>query len=198
MALELKFKISKNADCDTFVFEQNTGAYDVTTNPTGWQTSELSTHQDSYVTITNVTDSIEYDLIEVTSTDVVGDTTNLTYADLIVKGTTLAIGTAQIVDGVYCFEYRILLPATSTIVSTTNYFMSLCALECQLKKLAVKYATNTSSCSPCEDTLLNTFVEAMALYDVLKFSFRCGNFTDFKKILTNLQELLTILDCSNC
>jgi len=196
MALELKFNINKNTACDTFTFTQTTGPEDIT-NPTGWMDNVLSDYQDSYITIKNITENVIYNLIEIVPSDIVGHESDIIYADLIIQNTNNGIGVVKIADGVYSFTHTVLLE-DNQLINTTNYFMSLCSIECKLKLLSIQYINYSSECSPCENKLLNLFVEAMALYDILKFSFKCGNFKDFNTILTNLQELLTTLDCKNC
>jgi hypothetical protein len=197
MALELKFNVTKTADCKEFIFTQTTGTYDVTTNLTGWGAPnvDIGNAQDSYVVIQDLTSSTIYKLIEVAESD--DSATNFLYEDLIIEGQSLPIGTEEIVDGIYCFTHTVLMDDDS-LYNTTGYHMSLCQLECKLKELSSKYIASLGSCSSCESKLLNFFSEAMALYDALKFSYRCGNFTHFNKILINLQSLLLQLDCSNC
>ena len=197
MSLLLKFNISKTTDCKEFIFTQTTGLYNLTTNPTGWElpNSELIGVQDSYVSIKNLTDNIQYTKIEVTASD--SATENFIYYDLIKDGEISSIQIEKIKDGIYSFMHTI-LDGNNELFSTTNYHMSLCTIECQLKQLSIKYINDSNTCSPCENKLLNLFLEAMSLYDILKFSYRCGQFADFNKILTNLQSLLKQLDCKNC
>lgn len=197
MALLLKFSTSKTSDCKEFIFTQTTGLYDLTTNPTGWNTpnSPLSGVLDSYVIIKDLTSNVQYTKIEVDASDASVD--NFIYYDLIKQGETLPIKIDNIQDGIYSFTHTV-LGDKNILYSTTNYFMSLCKIECQLKQLSIKYINYSNTCSPCENKLLNLFVEAMSLYDILNFTFKCGQFTDFNKILNNLQSLLKQLDCKKC
>lgn len=195
--LGLKFNITKPSDCTYFTVVQTTGIYNVSTNLTGWGTpnDELSGVQDSYVTVKNVTAPTTYQKVEITAS--ASSSTNIIYKDLIKSGETVAIGGSEILDGIYSFEHFVLL-TNNSVYNETVYSMSLCQIECKIKQLTSKYIASILDNCKCEEKLLNTFVEVMSLYDVLKLAFQCGKFDEFKRILTNLQSLLAIVDCEKC
>lgn len=198
MSVVLKFNINKTSNCEEFIFNQTTGLYNITDNETGWgiPNEELIDVLESNVIIKDLTNNVEYEKIEITASDDSSD--NIIFYDLIIKNANSSIQIEKIRDGIYCFEHLVLVDG-NIILSSTNYFLSLCEIECKLKQLSIKFINSTNtSCSPCENELLKSFLEAMSLYEALKFSYQCGNFDDFNKILRNLQDLLRILNCKNC
>jgi hypothetical protein len=195
--LQLQFNIVKSTDCTSFGFVQTTGVYTLTTNEGGWgaPNDELVDVQDSYINITSVTADQAYELVEVTAS--ASATDDIAFQDLIKVGETTSIGTSDIIDGIYSFQHVVLMN-DSSLYNTTEYVLSLCEIECKLKQLSIKYIDSVLDNCTCKETLLNSFVEANALYKSLLYAFQCGRFDEFNNILNNLQSLLSIIDCENC
>lgn len=192
--LKTSFIVSKE-ECSKFLFTETTGDYS-NSNTSGWGTPnyELNEVQDSYVTIQNYLTLEKYEQVEITSS--AEDTTEITYSDLILEGTTTSINVNQIKDGIYHFNYFILFDNNDT-KSSSFYLLSLCTLECQLKALTSAFINQDTKCCKDKD-LLSLYLEAMALYKALIFSYQCADFVAFNKVYKNLEKLLKHFKCAKC
>ena len=182
-------------DCEKFIFTETTGAYALD-NLVGWgfPNSGVGDTLDSYVTISNTTTGIDYQNIEITPSE--NDSTDIIFADLILSTGNENIGTLKIIDGVYNFKYIVLLK-DGEIVTSSFYFLSLCELECQIKSLT--YAYINEDCKACNKNELKLlFLEVMALYKALVFSYQCLDLCSFNKIYTNITKLLKNYNCKTC
>jgi hypothetical protein len=182
-------------DCEKFIFTETTGAYALD-NLVGWgfPNSGVGDTLDSYVTISNTTTGIDYQNIEITPSE--NDSTDIIFADLILSTGNENIGTLKIIDGVYNFKYIVLLE-DGEIVTSSFYFLSLCELECQIKSLT--YAYINEDCKACNKNELKLlFLEVMALYKALVFSYQCLDLCSFNKIYTNITKLLKNYNCKTC
>lgn len=187
--------IVTSENCSKFFFTETTGPVSVKF-PGGWGSpnNALADVQDSYVTITNILTNTKYEKIEITPST--SSTTELLYSELMLEESTSAIGTATIADGIYHFNYFILFDNNETI-SANFYFLSLCELECKIKALTYKFInTDCMDCKKQELKLL--FLEVMALYKALIFSYQCADFCAFNKIYNNLIKLLKQYNCKTC
>ena len=187
--------IVTSQDCEKFIFTETTGAYALD-NLGGWGSpnAEVDGTSDSYVTISNTTTDIEYQNIEITPSE--NDSTDIIFADLILSTGTENIDTLKIIDGVYNFKYTVLLK-TGEIVTSSFYFLSLCELECQIKSLT--YAYINEDCKACNKNELKLlFLEVMALYKALVFSYQCLDLCSFNKIYANITKLLKNYNCKTC
>ena len=187
--------IVTSQDCEKFIFTETTGAYALD-NLGGWGSpnSGVSDTLDNYVTISNTTTGIAYQDIEITPSE--NDSTDIIFADLILSTGTENIGTLKIIDGVYNFKYTVLLKA-GEIVTSSFYFLSLCELECQMKALTFAYID--ADCRDCNKNELKLlFLEVMALYKALVFSYQCLDLCSFNKIYANITKLLKNYNCKTC
>lgn len=187
--------IVTSQDCEKFIFTETTGAYALD-NLVGWGTpnAEADETLDSYVNISNTTTGISYQNIEITPSE--NDSTDIIFADLILSTGTENIGTLKIIDGVYHFKYTVLLKDGET-VDASFYFLSLCELECQIKALTFAYINE--DCKACNKNELKLlFLEVMALYKALVFSYQCLDLCSFNNIYANITKLLKSYNCKTC
>lgn len=192
--LVTSFIVTKT-NCSQFNFIETTGVYGVS-NESGWGTPnyDFNEIQDIFLTITNITTGVVYENIEIDAS--ANGTTELLFADLIVQGQTTSNNQINIPDGIYHFKYTILFD-DNNVITADFYLLSLCTLECKIKKLIADYANKC--CKDCkEDILLALFNEVMALHQALIYSYQCTNFSQFNKIYTNLTKLLKSYNCKNC
>jgi hypothetical protein len=192
--LVTSFNVSKQ-ECSKFLFTETTGAYSIN-NSGGWGSPNylISDVEDSYITIKNITTGIQYTQVEVTPSE--DEVLEIPFQDLIIQGQTTPMDCTTIKDGIYHFNYFILFDNNDTVVAN-YYFLSLCDLECKIKKLVSSFIN--LDCKDCKkETLLSLYLEVMALYQALVFSYQCGNFCEFNKVYRNLTKLLKTHNCKNC
>jgi len=196
MALVLKFSATLGDDCKSFNFIENTGAYDVSTNPTGWGTPNLSLGSVTSATLTvkNLTTNVTYDDLTITPSSTVGNTTTFTTEDLKVNGT--SIGDVTLPDGQYCLIYTI--TAHSATYQQTIKKVWLCETCCKLKTKACELDLECGCCNdPCADEIWK-FLQAWTELKIIEYSAYCSSESNINNKIKSLQSFIQTFDCPNC
>lgn len=191
MALQLNFEICQSSTCDTLTFVETTGAYNATSNPTGWgapnDTIASATSADLTITLASG-NSYTIDLLATTHfpTD---DTTfeyELTNSDF---GYTDG---AKIDDQIITFTYTVVANGTTY---TQNYKQ---AFYCQVQCCVLSMFADIDVECDCSKDKIDNALKAYALLKGLIYSGNCGNTTYFNNILAQLQKLCLNNNCQNC
>lgn len=192
MAVQIASNITK-PDCNTFEYNQTTGAYSAT-NLTGWGTPNklLTDVATSILSITNSKTSITYDDITIVVAEASTDT--FIFSNLFLNSTPTGIETIQ--DGIYAFVHTVTFNDTTSI-TTTAYKVSLCKLNCSIQSLTdTMLDTIDDCCTDNKKELKANYNELMASYDILLKAFKCLNFTAFNSIYSSMELLL--MNINNC
>jgi hypothetical protein len=195
MALTLKFTVENGDDCKSIIFTETTGAYNVTTNPTGWGTPNATIAQvtEATLTIENLTTAVIYDDITITPNSTNSSTT-ITTQDLEVGG--VSIGDITLPDGLYEFTYTVI--ANTVTYEQVVKSLFLCESCCKIKKLAADVDINCGCCNDDCAKELYQFLEAHTLYKALQWGGICGSESEINSNILSLQEFLININCKNC
>lgn len=197
MAFKLKFTVENGSDCKSIIFTETTGAYHVSTNPTGWGTPNptIGLVTSSTLTIQNLTTLVTYDAITITPSSSNAQTT-ITTEDLLIDG--VSIGDITLPDGLYEFTYNIEVSSTRSTYQQVVKSLFLCESCCKIKKLATNVDINCGCCNDdCADNMWK-FLEAHTLYKALQWSGVCGSETEINSNIQSLQDYLININCKNC
>lgn len=199
MALTLKFTVDNLSNCHGVTFTQNTGTYNNPSNLTGWgaPNAALADVTANVLSITNLTTDVTYDDIVIAPSGTVGAETEITTEDLLVDG--VSIGDVVLPDGLYQYVYSVTVVASDTTVyEQTVFTLSLCESACTIKGLAVDVDLECGCCNNDCAKELYKFLEAYTLYKALLFSGACGSQTEINTNIENLQTFLDNTNCKNC
>jgi len=184
-------------DFSVLTLVDNSGNYDVDTNPTGWGAPniELSSVQYAHLLITPPTTSqVDIDIINdlgidfstITSEELIY---NITY-DLLVSGGTAG---TTLEDGIYTVTYRISTDASWVEGAATNYTVTVNFGTYYVVQALVfqNVATipNFYNCSKCCDLQLKDVVTQFMLLQALIYASEYTYLTEFSNILTTLQQV---------
>lgn len=194
MSLVLDFSVCQSADCTKFTFTDNTGAYDASTNPTGWGApnptlADVITPCTLDITTPDGT-TYQIDLVSTTPVFPVSAPPNTLTLDASSIG-----GTAgdSLPDGIYTFTYTVTTtgPTTYTQTITVGFY---CQVKCCVFTMIKDLDITCDCCDTDKDTLMNAYL----MYKGLIYAANCGNITQFNTILAALQKLCTQSNCQNC
>lgn len=191
MALEISFQICQSNTCNSLTFVETTGAYNATSNPTGWgaPNATLASVTSAELEITLASgDSYTIDLLA-TGLFPTDDTTfeyELTNSDF---GYTNG---AKIDDQIITFVYTVV--ANGTTYTQTVYQAFYCQVQCCVYSM---FKDLNVTCDACL-TSKTKAIDAYLLLKGLIYSANCGNTTNFNSQLATLQKLCLNQNCQNC
>lgn len=204
MALQLSISIEKNSSCTGYTFTDLTGAYNATTNPTGYGSPNPTTSASAAVLIITKYnlpddggDTITYDEVDLLTDYSFPSSADLAVAlnleDLTIDSDDGALDSFG--DGVYRFQYKVTY-SDGAIYTTSVEKLFMCGIECSLLEQAYKIANSECNCK--DKDFLQMFNELMSLYYAVRYAGACGNKTTIGKNLQNITDLLQIVGCRNC
>lgn len=197
MALQLKDTLTLGSDCKSFIFTENTGTYNVSTNPTGWGTpnAALADVNTATLSIENLTTGVIYDDLDITPSGTVGNETEFTTEDLEIDG--VSIGDITLPDGQYCFIYTVVMD-NETEYSQQVKKVWLCESCCKIKTKACEIDLECGCCNePCADEIWK-FLQAYTELKVIEYSAYCSSQSNINNKIKSLQSFLQTFDCPNC
>jgi hypothetical protein len=204
MALELKISVTTGSG--NFLFSETTGAYNVSTNPTGWgapneqlawaTTDNIQVYKPDSVTLLPGT-------TPVTLSNPAGLPTATIPNSLTISPQQIGYATGEsLPDGIYQFVYTVDVnnPVSGKITYTiTQYVLIYAGVQCCAGKLAVKAASSGCGCSGgcggCGDDASN-FEKVMLMIEAAKYSIQCGSITSAAKAIVHAQEICN--GCQSC
>ena len=206
--MALSLSLTKTiTDYSVLTLIDNTGAYDVSTNPNGWGAPnvELSDVNYAHLLITTPTSvgALDIDIVA----DLGIDFSTVTEDELIYNVTNDLLGGtlgATLDDGIYTVEYRISTDATGVEGAVTNYTRTFQLGTYYQVQAAVfqNIATIPTfyTCSKCCSLRLKNLVTQFMMLQALIYASDYAYLTEFTNILTTLEQILSfstdlICDC---
>lgn len=191
MALILDFEVCMSSDCKTLTFVETTGAYDVTSNPTGWGTPNATLAGATTAVLTIVLasgNSYSLDLFALSDFP----TSDITFQyELVNSGFGYTVG-SSIDDQIINFTYSV---TTGDATYTQNkQYPFYCQVQCCVMGMFKNLNVECDSCT--EQT--TKALQAYAMLKGLIANANCGNKTNFNNILVQLNKLCLNSSCSNC
>lgn len=185
MSVEIKVIVSEPVGATALWLYDNTGPYDVVTNPTGWGAPNKA--------ISDIS-KIDVEIEEIASGETGSKTFNNPYWLGFVNYTGLSLNIADFFpsnttynDGIYKITITITFVDTST-TECIQYTAVLALISCCVKK---KFLTNSISCLNTEQALQTQLYEY--LLQAVRYASECG----YKIEAQNIIDYLTNI-CSGC
>ena len=182
MPAEVKFSICQENTCDGVNFSENTGIYNVTTNPTGWGApNEATTDATAATLLITGPDGTVYsniDLFALSSFPKSDDTSYL------IEASTLSPALTTFADGLWEMTYSVTTGST-TYTETMTFFFYCHVTKCVNNLIA---ALDINDCT-CDEDGVNKALQAKAYADSLNYAVGCGNLAGANEILTSLNKL---------
>lgn len=184
----LNFSICFGGVCDTMTFTESTGAYHVTTNPTGWES--VPTITTGTVTLSILfPDEDDAEVVDLEASYPVSNTTN-EYSI-----TTDSLGVTSFPDGVYTITYTVVADDATTWTRVKQFCVT-CNAECCVDNMFGEL--DLSDCN-CDTKRVQRALLAYATLKALKFAGRVGDTTKFATLLEDVETLCgTDNNCTTC
>lgn len=201
MAVDLRFEIQLDCDCQGFDFTETTGSYDASNNTGGWGSPNLSTSDidEATLDIKNVTTGTTYDQIDMTNFGYPSDsnkTTNISITSLNVNGSQQHSSGERFPDGVYRFTYTTTDNDTGTTFEQTIEILWTCNVKCKLIDVAADIASNNCDCRTDDSKQL--FLDWFAWYYSIVYGGACSNQDAINNSLKTLNKEIDNWNCKNC
>lgn len=189
MSVVLSFEICESSSCNSLIFKETTGVFNIFTNPNGWGNPNEETSAATAAVLT-----IELASGSITTIDLFATgffpTSDPTF-EFLINGSDIGYP-EQILDQVIKFTYTV---TTATTTYTQTIYK---ALYCQVKCCVNKMFLDLDFSCDCIDDKLNTALKAYGMYRGLVSAADCGNITNFNNILSQLNKICSGLSCSSC
>lgn len=189
MALSPKAKLCFIHNCTELTPYDITGAYNASTNTTGWGSPNLTLAgvTSAILTVTLPSgDSEDFDL-----TTTVQGATIVDGQFLLTTLTPNSFGSSleKFPDGIYELEYNI---DSDTYIYSAKVF-NTCQADCCVEKMKTKFAEKMCGCD--WDVYWKNYQLAKAYLIGAKYKFACGNYTDATDILSKVNKICSINKC---
>lgn len=190
MALELKLNVCFADNCSVLNIKDATGAYDLTTNPTGWGFPNLALADvtQALLTITppNAIISTSFDVTTtVQSATIVGGLFNLNSL------TSSNFTSGSLVDGMYIITYNV-VGGGDTYTTSINVF-STCNADCCIEKMKAKFCEYMCGCD--WEIYWDSYKKAEALLYAAKSAFACAKYDQAKDLLDQVNKICSMQNC---
>jgi len=191
MALETSINICIKNACSTIVFKETTGAYNVTTNPTGYGSPNPTTASVTAAVLKVIgPDDVEY------SIDMLAEGFPTTNVDLEYEIPLDLIGNRTVIeDGYWQFIY--------TVTSTTDYIATntsifTCNSQCCILKLLLAINEDSNDITVANKKKKDTYIMAKIHLEALKHYAYCGNLDKFDNIKLIIDKICENSGCDSC
>jgi hypothetical protein len=182
MAVDVKFSICQSSDCNSISFTETTGAYHVTTNPTGWGApNELTSDAISATLTITGPDGTIYSPVNVFTLGTFPKTTSTAYS---IAASTIDASLTGFADGDWKMTYTVTTD-DNTYEETITFFFFCKIDSCICKKLA---ALKVNDCD-CDPGKIEDVLKAKAYFYALEYAVGCGNITGANDILATLEKM---------
>jgi hypothetical protein len=197
MALVLNFNACQTTGCSELTFSDQTGAYNATTNPTGYYPPPGLASVVSATLVITAPDLVTYTVNLLTTTYFPNSNPNFQY---VIPASQIG-GRTNIEDGQWTFKYTVTyinLDDEELTVSTTKSYIFTCNSTCCVSRLKAKI--NVRECDSYRENNKNTmnFLKAEAFLESLKYAAFCNNLTEYTTIKNILDKLCTNTGCKTC
>jgi hypothetical protein len=182
MAVDVKFSICQSSNCKAINFTEDTGAYHVSTNPTGWGSpNELTSDAVSATLTITGPDGTVYAPINLLALSSFPKSTSSSYS---IDATTLSSTMTSFADGFWEMTYAV-TTATTTYTETNTFFF-----HCQIDACICRMIADLDACDcNCDTEQVNKVLQAKAFSDALAYAVGCGNLNGANDILASLKKL---------
>lgn len=189
MALSPKIKPCFKHNCTNLYLYDITGAYNASTNTTGWGSPNTTlagaTIATVSITLPEATSAVDFDVLATVNaaTIVDGEFTldQLTMEDF-------DSTEEKFPDGVYTIVYTIDETYTQTITT-----FSTCQTDCCVEKMKTKFAEKLCGCD--WDIYWKNYLEAKAYLTGAKYKYACGDTTNAIAMLKKVQKICATQNC---
>lgn len=205
--LQLGIHLCQTNNCKTLKLSETTGVYNISTNPTGWDstgTTNPAAANATRVSIIIVTPTGTYNFDS--------DPTNPNYySPLVPLGTYFPDPTGNlefllnasnlggsVADGMYSVTYKVFGNFSSSIYveQVTQTFLLTCNIRCCIDKLF--HLASQSDCADCKNEKLDKALEAESYLKAAEYAAACGKTNMAKKHLAKAQWICSTKNCTNC
>jgi len=211
MALDLKIKLQQASDCKTFKLFDNTGDYNVSSNPGGYGSpnpakTSFNGSQDYFKYIITGPDGIVSTIGPYAGNLGTGFSNSLLFTTGLTIGKSINGGVSNLTnlqsgkvleDGNWIITY-VLYESTGEITyKTSKQYFFTCNMDCVLDKELLKLAED-ACIDKCDEKRVTQFMEYQMYYQALCASVKCGDILGAKSLYKLLAKKLNI-DCGcNC
>ena len=190
MALTLGFEICETDNCSSLKFTDTTGAYNASSNPSGYGSTVNNTTSGASATLAITLADGTLNTITLTGFPTT-DTTKVFTIDASDLGYS---SSSEIKDQIVTALYTVTFADTS--ISTQTITVALyCQVDCCVKSMVLDLDVD---CGDCFNASKGKVTDAYLMLQGLKYAANCGNATVFNKVLTQLNKLCLNSNCSNC
>lgn len=203
MATHLQIQVTQPDDCKSFYFKDITPAYNVLTDPNGYDTTGVNGIDPNNIDDTQIL--LDITLPSGTEVNLTIDAANFdpaTIPGVVQYQVTLAavnsaasLALTDFEDGVYKFVYTITDSSDNKVYSVTCYYAKTCTICCELDKRLIDI-TICRNCDKSRD--INTLWEAYMLEKKYNHLVACHDFDGADEVLQYLNDLLDIEHCDSC
>jgi len=188
MSVVLHFEVCDSRDCKSLLFTETTGAYNVTSNPTGWGApNELTSDAVSAVLNIVLPSSTSVNINLFTSSY---PSVNKTLEYTITSATLGLAANLKLDDGLYVFTYTV-VTGTTTYTQVNRVYIT-CNSKCCVATMLAKIPDKDCNCN---DEYICKVLKAYTFYQALVLAGETGQTTKF----ANLKEILDDMCLStNC
>jgi hypothetical protein len=184
--LELNINVCLSSSCRWFIFSETTGAYNVTTNPTGWGTPNPDLTDVTSCTLLVTDPNANETTFDLFSTTLYPNTDSSVTYNLI--NTDFNI-TGDLTDGIWTFTYTCETPEGTYTV--TKKRLVACSIKCRIEALKLKI--RESDCG-CDEEFILKVAKLELLLDAAENAASCG----YETRVTNLLDMINKLLAKKC
>jgi len=179
----LQGNVCQPINCSSIFFSDGTGAYNASTNTTGWGSPNLAT---SAVTETHIIITMPDGTTIIDIENPTGLPTSDTTVEYEIAISVIDSARTTVEDGLYAIEYTV-TDGVTTYTTGKKYYLFLCNKECCISNLFAKIAT-ISDCA-CDDVAIKNALYADALLSGARASKNCGDTVAINNILAKLEAI---------
>ena len=190
MALELKLNVCFADNCSILNIKDATGAYDLTTNPTGWGFPNLALGDvdQAFISVTppNGNVSTTYDITTTVQSATIVDGLFDLYSY-----TNSSFTSGSLVDGMYIISYNV-TGGGESYTTSINVF-STCKADCCIEKMKAKFCEYMCGCD--WEIYWANYKKAEALLYAAKSAFACAKNDQAKDLLDQVNKICSMQNC---
>ncbi len=190
----LKYCIVESDDATAFTVQETTGAYDASTNTTGWNAPNytLASVTAATITLSQLTDAATNTYTDAVAVSVYPTLPNITDTLVELTAEDFDYGTdATFPDAVYKIIYTV-TSSSGAITPVTQYRAFTSLLDCQIKQLADQVSICSCNCSGLEAQLKDIYFWRR----LLSAAICCANIPAIMKYIEKLNNMLA--NCNGC
>jgi hypothetical protein len=185
MALVPSINVCVRDACSTIIFKETTGAYNVTTNPTGY-----GAPNPTVVSVTAAGLTVTPPSGAGYSIDMLAEGFPTSNEDL-----EFELTDTPYEDGLWTFVYTVTSGATTYTATYSALFH--CTITCCVNKMLLDIDTECD-CDELNSKKIQEYTKAKAFLDALKGYAYCGSTEKFDNIYTILQRMCGNTECKTC